>query len=110
MVSLVDISEFRRLDIRIGRIISAERIEGTDRLIRFVVDFGGVRKQAVAGLGHIYEPEYFVGKQYAFLFNLKPKKLRGVVSECMILAAAPSDEEVSPLKPEKEVPDGCPVM
>lgn len=105
----VDISEFRRLDIRIGRIVSAERVPGTERLIRFEVDFGGERKQAVAGLGHIYEPEHFVGKQYAFLYNLKPRKLRGVVSECMILAAVAGEEEIAPLAPEKPVPDGCQV-
>jgi len=106
---VVDISEFRRLDIRIGRIVSAERVPGTDRLIRFKVDFGGVEKQAVAGLGHIYEPEHFLGKQYAFVYNLKPRRLRGVVSECMILAATAGEEDVAPLMPEKPVPDGCQV-
>ena len=108
-MSLVDISEFRRLDIRIGRIVAAERVAGTERLIRFEVDFGGVKRQTVAGLGHIYEPEHFIGKQYAFVYNLKPRKLKGVISECMILAATASEKDVAPLMPEKPVPNGCQV-
>lgn len=105
----VDISEFRRLDLRIGRIIEAERVKGTDRLIKLQVDFGGIKKQALAGLGHIYEPEYFVGKLFAFVFNLKPKKIRGEVSECMILAATAAEEDITPLIPERPVPEGTPI-
>lgn len=105
----VDISEFRRLDLRIGRVIEAERIKGTDRLIKLQVDFGGVKKQAIAGLGHIYEPEYFVGKLFAFIFNLKPKKIRGELSECMILAATATEENIAPLVPVNPVPEGSPI-
>ena len=105
----VDISEFRRLDLRIGRVVKAERIKGTDRLIKLQVDFGGIRKQAIAGLGHIYDPEYFVGQLFAFVFNLKPKKIRGELSECMILAATSTEESIAPLIPVKPVPEGTPI-
>jgi methionine--tRNA ligase beta chain len=109
MAGEVDISEFRRLDLRIGRVIGAERVKGTDRLIKLQVDFGGVRRQAIAGLGHIYEPEYFIGKLFAFVFNLKPRKIRGELSECMILAATAAEENIAPLVPEKPVPEGTPI-
>jgi len=105
----VDFSDFQKLDIRIGRVISAERVEGATKLLKLTVDFGQYRKQSIAGLGHIYDPEYFVGKQFAFVVNLKPKKIRGVTSECMMLAAVVDENSVTPLIPEKEVPDGCKV-
>jgi len=105
----VDFSDFQKLDIRIGRVISAERVEGATKLLKLTVDFGQYRKQSIAGLGHIYDPEYFVGKQFAFVVNLKPKKIRGVISECMMLAAVVDENNVTPLIPEKEVPDGCKV-
>mgnify|MGYP000368433203 FL=1 len=105
----VDFSDFQKLDIRIGRVISAERVEGATKLLKLTVDFGQYRKQSIAGLGHIYDPEYFVGKQFAFVVNLKPKKIRGVTSECMMLAAVVDENNVTPLIPEKEVPDGCKV-
>lgn len=105
----VDISEFRRLDLRIGRVLEAERIKSTDRLIKLQVDFGGIKKQAIAGLGHIYEPEYFIGKLFAFVFNLKPKRIRGELSECMILAATSNEKNIAPLVPVEPVPEGTPI-
>jgi len=108
-MSEVDIAEFKRIDLRIGRVIQAERVKGSDKLIKMIVDFGGVKKQAVAGLGHIYDAEHFVGKLFAFVFNLKPKKIRGEISECMILAATASEENIVPLIPEKPIPEGSPI-
>jgi len=106
----VDFSEFQRLDIRIGRVISAERIEGAAKLLKLMVDFGEFKKQSVAGLGHIYQPSDFIGKEFAFVVNLKPKKIRGVTSECMLLAAVVNENDVVPLVPQKEVPAGCKVF
>jgi len=109
-MSEVDFSEFQRLDIRIGRVISAERVEGAARLLKLIVDFGEFKRQSVAGLGHIYEPEDFIGREFAFVVNLKPKKIRGVMSECMLLAAVISENDVVPLIPQREVPAGCKVF
>ena len=106
----IDFSDFQKLDIRIGKIVSAEKVEGSAKLLKFVVDFGEYRKQSVAGLGHIYNPEHFTGKQFAFVVNLKPRKIRGVMSECMMLAAVADENNVVPLVPEKEVPNGCKIF
>ena len=106
----IDFSDFQKLDIRIGKIVSAEKVEGSAKLLKFVVDFGEYRKQSVAGLGHIYNPEHFAGKQFAFVVNLKPRKIRGVMSECMMLAAVADENNVVPLVPEKEVPNGCKIF
>ena len=82
----VEFSEFQKLDIRVGKVISAERVAGATKLLRFTVDFGEFKRQSVAGLGHIYDPEHF------------------------ILAAVPSEEEVVPIRPEKDVPVGSKVL
>jgi len=108
-LSKIGIEEFRRVEIRVGRVVSAERLRGTDRLIKLQVDFGDRQMQALAGLGHLYQPEHFVGRQFAFVTNLEPKKVRGEVSECMVLAAVESEDSISPLMPEKTVKEGSPV-
>lgn len=105
----IEFSDFRKVDIRVGRVVSADRVEGSDRLLRFKVNFGDVNRQAVAGLGHLYKPEDFVGKQYAFVVNLKPRKIMSAVSECMILAAAVDEREVVPLTPQRLIADGSQV-
>ncbi|MCS7118116.1 MAG: methionine--tRNA ligase [Thaumarchaeota archaeon] len=110
MSSELDIAEFRRVDIRIGRVIDAERVQGTDKLIRLTVDFGAFRKQALAGLGHLYGPEHFINRKFVFVTNLRPKKVRGLVSECMILAAMTDETDVVPLIPERDIQDGARVL
>ncbi|MCL7385523.1 MAG: methionine--tRNA ligase [Thaumarchaeota archaeon] len=109
-MSQVDISEFKRFDFRVGLVEHAERVAGTDKLIKLIVNFGSFKKRAITGLGHIYEPEHFVGKKFVFLVNLKPKMVRGEVSECMILAAAESEEVIAPIIPERDVKVGSQVL
>ena len=108
-MSLISIDEFKRVEIRVGKVLEAERLKGTDRIIKLKVSFGDRIMQALTGLGHLYEPEHFVGKLYAFVTNLQPKKLRGEVSECMILAAVESEERIAPLVPESHVREGSEV-
>ncbi|MEM0204993.1 MAG: methionine--tRNA ligase [Nitrososphaerota archaeon] len=109
-MSQVDISEFKRFDIRVGLVEHAERVVGTDRLIKLLVNFGSFKKRAITGLGHIYEPEHFINKKFVFLVNLKPKTVRGEVSECMILAAAESEDIIAPIIPERDVKEGSQVL
>jgi len=85
--SLVDIEEFKKIDLRVGLVKSAERVKGSERLIKLVVDLGGLgEKQVIAGLGKWYTPDYFVGKYVVVVANLKPKKFMGLESQGMILA------------------------
>lgn len=97
---------FQRLDLRIGKIISAGKIEGSRNLIKMQVDFGSEQRQAVAGLAQHYKPGELTGKKCAFILNLKPKKIMGVESQCMILAAEDGKGNIALLKPEKEVEVG----
>jgi len=86
-VELITIDEFSKVDLRVGIVKEANRIPGT-KLLRLLVDLGelGVR-QIVAGIGEYYSPEDLVGRRVVVVANLKPKSIRGYVSQGMILAA-----------------------
>jgi methionyl-tRNA synthetase len=90
----IDINEFGRLELRTARITAAERVEGADKLLKLTVDIGTESRTIVAGVALRYRPENLVGKMIVVVANLKPAKLRGVLSEGMLLAA--SDPEGQP--------------
>ena len=102
---IIDINEFARLDLRIGRIANAERIEGSKKLIRLEVDIGNEQRQVVAGIAEQYRPENLIGELVPVLVNLKPATLMGVESQGMILAVDVNGKPVL-LHPDKEVPAG----
>lgn len=87
MNSYIDIEDFKRVDLRVGYVKSAERIPGSERLIRLIVDLGDLgEKQIIAGLAKWYKPEDFIGKNIVVVVNLKPRKLMGYESQGMLLA------------------------
>ena len=104
----VTFEEFRRLDIRVGRIVAVERIRRARRLLLLKVDLGEEERQLVAGLAGYYEPEQLVGKEVVVVTNLKPKVIMGFKSQGMLLAAVVDGKPVL-LIPEEEVPPGTKV-
>lgn len=98
--------EFQKLDLRVGKVLEANQIPGSRNLIRMVVDFGTEKRQAVAGLLQWYKPEDLVGKRYAFVLNLQRRKMMGVESQCMVLAAEDVKGNVVCLQPEKDITEG----
>jgi len=102
---IIEMSEFARLDLRIGRIVNAERIAGSKKLIKLDVDVGDELRQLVAGIAEDYMPDDLIGKLVPFLANLKPAKLMGVESRGMILAVDVNGKPIL-LHPDKEVPAG----
>jgi len=102
----IDFNMFKKVEMRVGRIVEVSEIPGARKLLKLKVDFGdyGI-KQAVAGIKQIYEPSQLEGKQFVFVTNLKPKKLMGETAEVMILAAVKGDKIVL-IKPEKEIDNG----
>ncbi|TRZ55568.1 methionine--tRNA ligase subunit beta [archaeon] len=104
----VSIDDFKKLEIRIGRVLSAEKVEGSNKLIKLEIDFGAEKRQVVTGMAEFLKPEHFVGKEIPILTNLETKKFKGVESQGMVIAA---DVEGVPvlLHPEKEVPAGSEV-
>lgn len=102
---LVSIEDFTKLDLRVGRIVEAETIPKSRKLIKLTIDIGGEFKQAVAGIAGEYSLEELKGKEVAVLVNLKPKTMFGVKSEVMILASQ-DDEKLSLIVPDREVKTG----
>jgi len=102
----VTIEEFARLDIRVGKVLKAERVPGARKLMRLEVDLGeGRPRQLVAGLIGFYEPEELVGMNVVVLANLRPRKFMGILSEGMVLAADVNGRPVL-LTVAEDVPPG----
>lgn len=98
--------EFQKLDMRIGKIIEANQIPGSRNLLRLLVDFRTEKRQAVAGLLQWYKPQDLIGKKCVFILNLQKRKLMGVESQCMILAAEDAKGNVTVLQPERDIEEG----
>lgn len=101
----IDIKDFAKLDLRVGKILKAERIKGSKKLMRLEVDIGDEVRQIVAGIADGYREEELVGKSVVVLANIKPAKIMGVGSDGMILAADVDGKAVL-LTPEKDVKPG----
>ncbi len=86
-MSYISYEDLSKLDIRIGRVLKAERIEGSRKLLRLEVDVGGEVRQIVAGIAERYSPEQLVGRKVVVLVNIQPRKIFGVESQGMLLAA-----------------------
>jgi methionyl-tRNA synthetase len=84
----VDISDFARIELRAAQVLSAEKIAGSRKLLRLVVDLGDEKRQIVSGIADAYEPDSLVGKKVVLVSNLRPAKLMGVESNGMVLAAS----------------------
>ena len=102
---MIAFEDFKKLDIRIGKILLAVKVEGTDKLMRLEIDFGMEKRQVVAAIAEFYQPEQLVGKEIPVLVNLEPRTIRGTESHGMILAADVEGRAVL-LHPEEEVPPG----
>jgi methionyl-tRNA synthetase len=87
----IGIEDFMKVDLRVGKIISAERVEKSEKLIKLKVDIGTETRQVVAGIGKSYSPEELLGKSIVIVANLKPAKLMGIESQGMLLAASSGD-------------------
>ena len=106
----ITFDDFKKLDIRIGEVEEAEQVPESRNLIKLIVDFGYEKRQCVAGLLNYYEPEVLVGKKFAFLMNLQRRKLMGIESQCMVLAAEDNTGTVALITPERDIDAGSKVM
>jgi len=102
---MITFDDFKKLEIRIGRILSAEKVEGTDKLLKLEIDFGTEKRQIVAGIAETYQPEQIIDKKVPVLMNLEPRTIRGVSSQGMILAADNGGKPVL-MHPDGDVPAG----
>jgi methionyl-tRNA synthetase len=105
---MINIDEFKKIELRVAKVLGAERVEGSEKLLNHTLELGEEKRQVIAGIGKSYEPEYLVGKNIVIVANLEPRSLMGLESQGMILAAGTDGGPVI-LVPEKEVPSGSTV-
>ncbi|MBI4177620.1 MAG: methionine--tRNA ligase [Candidatus Aenigmarchaeota archaeon] len=103
---LLNIEDFQKLDIRIGKVTSAENVPKSEKLLKLMVDIGNETRQCIAGMAKFYKAQDLIGKNVVVVVNLKPVKFMGLESQCMMLAAE-KDGSVVLLKPDKDVGTGA---
>ncbi len=116
MAEKIPFNKFAEVELRVGRIISAERVEGSEKLLRLQVDLGeldvagvSVPRQILAGIGKVYAPENLVGREAIVVANLEPRMMMGFESNGMLLAAI-SENGPTLLIPEREVLPGATIQ
>ena len=102
---MITYDDFKKIELKIGKILAAEKVAGADRLLKLEVDLGTEKRQLVAGIGEVYEASQLIGKQVPVLVNLEPRKLRGVESQGMMLAVDANGKPII-MNPDREVPPG----
>lgn len=102
----INYDDFMKMDIRVGKIIAAEKVAKTKKLMKLTVDTGIDQRTIVSGIAEHYTPEEVIGRQVSVLVNLEPKPLKGIVSQGMILMAENADGSLSFVTPDKEVKPG----
>ena len=101
----IEYDDFMKLEIRIVKILEAEKVIKSNKLLQLKVNIGGEERSVIAGVGKDYKPEELIGKKVPMLINLKPRKVMGIESQAMILAAE-DDGKLSLLHPDKDVMEG----
>ena len=99
--------DFQKLDLKVAEILAAEKVIKADKLLQLKLNVGGVERNVVSGIAQHYNPEEIIGKKVLYLANLEPRKIRGVVSEGMILMAENAEGELSFMTPEKDFESGA---
>ncbi len=103
---MATLEDFQKIDIRVGKVIEVKDAETRKPMYVLKVDFGELGiKQAIAGIKPFYTKEEILNNKFVFIFNLEPKKIANIMSECMILAAT-KDDKVVVLQPEKDIEVG----
>jgi methionyl-tRNA synthetase len=105
----ITIEEFAKIDLRVAKVLAAEKVEGSDKLLKLQVKLGNEQRQIVAGIAKHYSAEQMVGKEIVVVANLKPAKLRGLLSEGMLLAASNEEGKLAIIRPEAVIGEGAKV-
>ncbi len=105
----IALDDFKKVEIRIGEILSVEKVENADKLLKLQVDFGEFQRQIVSGIAESFKPEELVGKRLPFIVNLQYRKFKGEESQGMLMAIDVPEKTVL-LIPEIDVPKGTEVV
>jgi methionyl-tRNA synthetase len=102
----IGIEDFVKVQLRVGQVLEAERVEGSRKLIKMKVDLGSETRQVIAGIAGAYEPASLLNRKIIVVANLKPAKLMGLISDGMVLAATAGDRPILATFAE-DVPNGA---
>ena len=105
----IEFDDFTKLDIRVGKVLECQKVPKADKLLQLKIDDGLKGRTIVSGIAKYYEPEELVGKQVCFVANLEPRKLKGILSEGMILSAEDADGRLAVVSPAADVTPGSEV-
>ena len=105
----ITLDEFRKVEIRIGKILSVQKVEDADKLLKLQVDFGEFQRQVVSGIAESFTSEELVGKKLPFIVNLEYRKFKGEESQGMLMAID-ADEKTVLLEPSEDVKTGTEVV
>jgi methionyl-tRNA synthetase len=102
----IGIDDFMKVDMRVAKVLSAEKVPNSRKLMKLQIDVGSEQRTLVAGIAEAYEPEQLVGRTVGVVFNLKPAKLMGIESNGMVLAASPDGGKPTLVTFDGDVPLG----
>ncbi len=106
---MITIDDFKKVELKVGRVLNAEAIEGSEKLLKLQVDLGEPNlpagRQVLAGIAKHYQPSELIGRQIVIIANLEPRSMMGMESNGMVLAGG-DGELISLLAPDKELPPG----
>jgi methionyl-tRNA synthetase len=105
----IDIDSFKKIDLKVGKIIAAENVEKSNKLIKIKVSLGDGEKTILSGIRNQYTAEELVGKKIIIIDNLKPAKFMGLESQGMLLAAQDKDGKLALLTVDKDIEEGSSV-
>lgn len=105
----VTFDDFKKIEIRIGKVLSCDKMENADKLLRLQVDFGDFKRQIISGIAQWYDPKNLEGKLLPFIVNLEPRNFMGEESQGMLMAAEGEDGPVF-LEPSKGIKEGTLVV
>jgi len=89
---MINYEDFKKIDLRVAEILSAERVDGSEKLLKLEVGLDNEKRQIIAGIGKQYTPEEIINKQIIIVANLEPKKLMGLESQGMLLATSTEEK------------------
>jgi len=102
---MITYDDFSKIELKVAKILQAERVENSEKLIKLKIKVGEKEKQIVAGIGKFYNPEDLLSKLIVIVDNLEPKKLMGLESQGMLLAAS-NENSLSLIVPDTDIQDG----
>lgn len=102
---MITIDDLSKVEIKVGEVLTAGPVDGSEKLLKLEVDFGEEKRQILSGIAKYYSPEELVGKKTIFVTNLEPRQMMGLESNGMLLASGTEDSIIL-LEPNQEIPNG----